>query len=392
MSGAGTRRIVVAGGGLAATRACTSLRRRGFDGDLVVLGAETHPPYDRPPLSKAVLAGQRDDTTLPLDTDALGVRLRTGVSATGLDLDRRVVHTDEADGGEPFDGLILATGADPVRMPGAGEQWTLRTLDDAVALRSRLVPGARMVLIGASWIGAEVATAAVAAGCTVTCLEAGPAPLAGALGADVGRVCTPWWSEVDLRLNTAVTSVDPGSVRLADGSAVPADVVVTGVGVRPSTGWLAGSGLTVDRGVHVDHHLRTGAPGVVAVGDVAARWSPRFGARVRVEHWDEAGAAASVAARVLLADDGAGDTDEVPVHDPVPYFWSDQFGRTVQYVGRHTAGDSATINTAEIAGGADPCVRWHSPDGRLTAWLGVDRMRELAAARKEIAAAPAPAA
>lgn len=378
-------RIVVAGAGLAAARACSALRRSGFDGELVVLGAEPHAPYDRPPLSKAVLAGERDDAPLPFDPEALGVRLRTGVAATGLDVTGRVVHTDEGD--EPFDRLLLATGAEPIRLPGDGEQLTVRTLEDALALRARLTAGARVVIIGASWVGAEVATAAGAAGCDVTCLEAGPAPLSAALGTEVGALLTPWWSGVDLRLDTKVASIDPGGVQLADGASVPADVVVTGVGVRPATGWLSGSGLEIGNGVHVDEHLRTSAPGVLAVGDVAARWSPRCGTRVRVEHWDEAGAAASVAARVLLAggDDTTGEQD-LPVHDPVPYFWSDQFGRKVQYVGHHDPADDVEIDTSDPD---KPAARWHSPAGRPTAWLGVNRMKELAGARKGIAEASA---
>ncbi|MBB3665178.1 NADPH-dependent 2,4-dienoyl-CoA reductase/sulfur reductase-like enzyme [Prauserella sediminis] len=373
-------RFVVAGAGLAAARACATLRRKGFDGELVVLGAEHHAPYDRPPLSKAVLRGDRDDAPLPFDVDTLGVRFRAGVTATGLNVAERVVRTD--DGDEPFDGLLLATGAEPVRLPGSGEQLTVRTLDDAYTLRSRLRPGARVVVIGASWIGAEVATAALAAGCRVTCLEAGPAPLSAALGGEVGALFTPWWSDVDLRLDTKVASVDPGGVQLADGAVVTADVVVTGVGVRPATGWLAGSGLEIGNGVHVDEYLRTSAPGVFAVGDLAARWSPRLGARLRVEHWDEAGAAATVAAQVLLACAAGTPEADLPVHDPVPYFWSDQFGRKIQHVGRHGPADRAEVDTSDTA---RPAVRWYSPDGGLTAWLGVDRVKELVPARKQIA-------
>lgn len=378
-------RIVVAGAGLAAARACAALRRTGFDGELVVLGAEPHPPYDRPPLSKAVLRGDRDDAPLPFDVDALGVRFRAGVTATGLNTAERVVRTDSGD--EPYNGLLLATGAEPVRLPGDGEQLTVRTLDDAIALRARLTAGARVVIIGASWIGAEVATAALAAGCRVTCLEAGVAPLSAALGGEVGALLIPWWADVDLRLDTKVASVDPGGVLLADGSIVPADVVVTGIGVRPATGWLTGSGLELGNGVHVDEHLRTSASGVVAVGDLAARWSPRTGARLRVEHWDEAGAAASVAARVLLAHIAGGSDADLPGHDPVPYFWSDQFGRKVQYVGHHGPADRAEIDTSDEG---KPAVHWYAPDGRLTAWLGVNRMKELAAARKQIAEATPP--
>jgi NADPH-dependent 2,4-dienoyl-CoA reductase/sulfur reductase-like enzyme len=376
----GTRRparVVVVGGGLGAARTIAQLRRRGYDGEVVLLCAEDRPPYDRPPLSKAVLAGEKNDTALRFDTAELRVHLRLGTSATGLDLARRVVRTGSGD--VPFDRLVLATGARPVRLPGPGAQLTLRTLEDALALRARLVPDARVVLIGASWIGAEVATAALAYGCSVTCLEAGPAPLAQALGAEVGATFLPWWRGVDLRTGTAVASVEADRVELADGTAVPADVVVTGVGVRPETGWLADSGLALDRGIVVDEHLVSSDPDVVALGDVAARWSPRVGARVRIEHWEDAGSAGAVAAGTLLADDPA----DQPVHDPVPYFWSDQFGHKVQYVGAHRPEDGAVEREPGDTPGRT--VTWLDDAGRVTAVLTVDRPRESAAAAQLVA-------
>jgi NADPH-dependent 2,4-dienoyl-CoA reductase/sulfur reductase-like enzyme len=373
----GPRRIVVAGAGVGAVRTIAQLRRRGWDGELVLLGAEPHLPYDRPPLSKAVLAGERDATTLRFDPAALRVDVRLSTPATGLDRAARCVRT--AAGEVPFDRLLVATGARPIRLPGAGPQLTLRTVDDALALRGQLRPGARVVLVGASWIGAEVATAALGRGCQVTCLEAGPAPLAQALGPELGASFLPWWRDVDLRLGAGVASIEPGEVVLADGGTVPADVVVVGVGVRPETGWLEASGLQLDRGVVVDEHLRATEPGVVALGDVAARWSPRAGARLRVEHWEDAGSAGAVAAGTLLAADG----DELPVHDPVPYFWSDQFGHKVQYVGAHAPDD----RTVERDGGERPgrTVTWLDDAGRVTAVLTVDRARESGAAQLAVA-------
>lgn len=365
-------RVVVVGGGLGAARTIQQLRRRGYEGEIVLLAGETHLPYDRPPLSKAVLAGARDDTALRFDPAALRVDVRLGEAATGLDLDRRVVRTDAGEVG--FDRLAVATGARPVRLPGRGEQRTLRTIGDALELRARLVPGARVVVIGASWIGAEVTTAALARGCSVTCLEAGPAPLAQALGREIGTSLLPWWRDVDLRLQTAVGAIEDGRVELADGGSVPADVVLTGVGVRPETGWLEGSGLELDRGVVVDQHLAASAPGVVALGDVAARWSPRVGARVRIEHWEDAGSAGAVAAATMLAGEG----DQRPVHDPVPYFWSDQFGHKLQYVGAHAPADQPV----EREPGETPgrTITWLDGAGRVTAVLTVDRPRESATA------------
>jgi NADPH-dependent 2,4-dienoyl-CoA reductase/sulfur reductase-like enzyme len=372
-------RLVVAGAGLAAVRTVQQLRRRGHRGPVVMLAAERHAPYDRPPLSKAVLHGRRDETFLRFDAAALEVDLRLGQPADGLDVARRVVLAGDAE--IPFDRLVIATGADPVRLPGDGPQATLRTIDDALALRDQFRPGRRVVIIGASWIGAEVATAALARGCLVTCLESGPAPLAGALGTELGASFLPWWRDVDLRLGVQVAAVRPGRVELADGSTVAAELVVTGVGVRPSTGWLAGSGIGLDRGVLVDEHLRTSVPDIVAVGDVAARWSPRNQARLRVEHWTDAGGAGQAAADTLLADTLLADTlltatpDARPGYDPVPYFWSDQFGHKLQYVGWHAAGAAAGRT-----------VTWIDRAGRITAVLTVDRPREAAAAQQLVAA------
>jgi NADPH-dependent 2,4-dienoyl-CoA reductase/sulfur reductase-like enzyme len=370
--------IVVAGAGLAAVRAVKHLRRQGFRGPIVMLSAEPHPPYDRPPLSKAVLYGRRNSTSLPFDAGALDVDLRLGQPARHLDLARRVVRTTDTE--VAFDRLVIATGADAVRLPGDGPQATLRTIDDALALRDRLQPGARVVLIGASWIGAEVATAALARQCQVTCLEGGQAPLASALGPEIGSSFLPWWSDVDLRLGAQVAAVRPGRVELSDGSAVAADTTVTGVGVRPSTGWLAGSEIELDGGVLVDEHLRTSVPGIVALGDVAARWSPRNQARLRVEHWDDAGSAGPAAADTLLAEDPIA----LPGYDPVPYFWSDQFGHKVQYVGRHTSGDVPIERAPGTEAGRT--VTWIDRSGRATAVLTVDRPRESAAARQIVAA------
>jgi 3-phenylpropionate/trans-cinnamate dioxygenase ferredoxin reductase component len=376
-------RIVIVGGGLAAARVCQQLRVEGFTGELVLVGAETHLPYDRPPLSKDVLVGKRDESALRFDPDALAIQLRLGIEATALDTANHTVQTTDSE--LDFDRLVLATGATPIRLPGDGEQLTLRTLDDSLRLRERLQPGARVVVIGASWIGAEVATAALSRGSSVTCVEAGPAPCAQALGVDVARSLLPWWRDVDILLDTPVEAVVTGGVMLRDGRELPADVVVTGVGVRPTTGWLVDSGLELRRGVVVDEHLRTSDPDIVAVGDVAARWSPRWQAHVHVEHWDEAVTAPTAAARTLLHDPSS---DELAPHDPIPYFWSDQFGHKVQYVGHHTADD--TIVWRDPDDGTGRAVAWLTPDGRLTAVLAVDRPKELVQARRAIAAGASP--
>jgi 3-phenylpropionate/trans-cinnamate dioxygenase ferredoxin reductase component len=390
------RRIVVAGGGLAGARTCEQLRRQGFEGELVLLCAEAHAPYDRPPLSKEVLQGKRDRTTLPVDLSGLGVWVAPQTSATGLDMERRVVHTlttetvaalpAESSGQFGFDGLVIATGSSPMTLPGGGEQFTVRTVDDAHRLRERLQPGARVVIIGASWIGAEVATSALARGCEVTCLEAGSAPVARALGQEIGKRLATWWKDVDLRLDTPVDRVETGAVILRDGTALPADVVVVGVGVRPETGWLARSGLGLDRGVVVDEYLLA-APDVVAVGDVAAWWSRRYGTRMRVEHWDDAATGPAVASASLLAADTV-DSGSRPVHDPIPYFWSDQFGHKLQYVGQHDP--SAPPILREPADGKGWTAAWLDGAGRLVAALTVDRPRDLLQARRALAAGSVP--
>lgn len=365
--------VLVAGGGLAAARTIHQLRRRGHTGQITLVSAEPHLPYDRPPLSKAVLSGQRDATSLPFDPEALGVRTLLGAAAERADLQGRVVHTQQ--GELTFDHLVLATGSTPIRLPGDGEQVTLRTLEDALRLRARLVPGARVVVVGASWIGAEVACAALAHGAQVTCVEGSASPLAQALG-EAGQQFLPWWQDIDLRLDATVASVDDGAVQLVGGERIAADVVVTGVGVRAETGWLESSGLDVDRGVVVDEHLRASHDGVVALGDVAARWSPRYGQTVRIQHWDAAAMAASAVAANILA----GPQGDLVVHDPIPYFWSDQFGHKVQYVGHHGPEDELIWREEDEAPGMTGT--WVDRDGRMTAVLTVDRTRESASAQQ----------
>jgi NADPH-dependent 2,4-dienoyl-CoA reductase/sulfur reductase-like enzyme len=277
-----------------------------------------------------------------------------------------------------YDHLILATGSVPVALPGPGPQRFLRTYDDALALRALLRPGLRLAIVGAGWIGAELATAAAAAGCQVTVVEAGPAPLAVALGAAAGARTAPWYEQagVELRTGTAVASVEPGGLALAAGW-LAADEVVTAIGVRPAVGWLAGSGVALDNGVAVDPGLRASRPGVYAAGDCAAFESLRFGTRLRVEHWETALHAPEVVAANILG--GA------EVYDPVPYFWSEQFGRMVQYTGHHTAADRLVWRGDPEAASWSAC--WLAGEtSRLTAALTVNRPRDLLQARRLIAA------
>ncbi len=368
-------RIVVVGAGLAGLRTVEELRSGGYRGDLTLVGAENRPPYDRPPLSKQVLAGVVDDTTLRTDHDSLAATIRLG--ETAVSLDDRVVRTDRAE--HPFDALVIATGARPVALPGGGPQRFLRTLDDALSLRRLLVPGARLAVVGAGWIGAELATAAVGRGCQVTVVEAGPAPLAGPVGAEVGAITAGWYAQagVELRLGQAVRSVEDGGLSLADGGWLPADLVVAAVGVRPEVGWLAGSGLTVADGIEVDAYLRTALPGVYAVGDCAAFWSGRFGRRMRPEHWDVALRAPAVLAANLLGGQER--------YDPIPYFWSEQFGRMLQYVGDHQGADRLIWRGSPGPGGGRErwAACWLAGD-RLVALLAVGLPRDITQARRVI--------
>ncbi len=252
--------VVIAGAGLAGLRAAEELRALEYQGSITMIGAERHPPYDRPPLTKKFMTGEIDGTSLRADFAALGVDLRLGETATGLR--DGVLGTDQAE--YRFDALVVATGATPVRLPGPGPQRVLRTIDDAAAIRSALRPGLKLAVVGAGWIGAELATSAAKKGCQVTVLEAAPAPLAGALGAEAGSRTVPWYSAagVELRLGQPVESVEPGGVALPGGGWLAADEVVTAVGVRPEVGWLAGSGVLLENGVAVDEGLRASVPGV----------------------------------------------------------------------------------------------------------------------------------
>jgi 3-phenylpropionate/trans-cinnamate dioxygenase ferredoxin reductase component len=322
-------RVVIAGAGLAGLRTAEELRAKGYPGAITMIGAEPWPPYDRPPLTKKFMAGEIDDTSLRADMAALGVDLRPGEAATGLQ--ERALRTDR--GAYGFGALVVATGAAAVRLPGSGPQRVLRTFDDAMALRSVLRPGTKLAVVGAGWIGAELATTAAARGCRVTVVEAAPAPLASALGTEVGAWTVPWYAGagVELRLGQPVESVEPGGLALPAGGWLAADEVVTAVGVRPEVGWLEGSGVLLDNGVAVDEELRASVPGIYAAGDCAAFVSARYRRRLRVEHWDSALHAPGVVAANILGGRQR--------YDPVPYFWSEQFGRMVQYAGYHTDAD-----------------------------------------------------
>src|SRR5947209_16682137 len=310
------RTVVVAGASLAGLRAAETLRQDGFDGRLVLVGAEAHLAYDRPPLSKQLLAGKVEAEQVSLCPpdryDELGLELHLGRRATALDLASQEVVVDEAER-IAFDGLVIATGASPRLLPGVPPLdgiHLLRTLDDCLAIRAgleRVIAGrGRVVVVGAGFIGSEVAATSHAAGAQVTVLEALATPLSKALGEEMGAACASLHHDhgVDLRTGAGVSGFHGQhrveGVLLHDGTTVEADLVVVGVGVAPNTGWLESSGLKLDNGVVCDSTAHA-APGVVAAGDVA-RWHNRlFETDMRVEHWTNAAEGGIAAARALLA-------------------------------------------------------------------------------------------
>ncbi|KUM90124.1 oxidoreductase [Streptomyces pseudovenezuelae] len=373
--------MVVVGAGMAGVQTAVALREQGFGGTVTLIGAEPHQPYDRPPLSKAVLLGKAEGSAFDVDFEALGIELLLGREVLGVRPEAHELDTE--DGPFPYDVLVLATGAEPIRLPGTEGVpgvHLLRTLDDAERLRPVLARQHDVVVVGAGWIGAEFATAAREAGCAVTVVEAADRPLAGALPAEVAAPMTSWYADagVELRTRARVERVEPGAVVLDDGSRVAAGAVVVGIGARPATAWLAGSGIELGahREVVADDRLRTSVPDVHAVGDCASFPSGRYGERLLVHHWDNAlQGPRTVAADIL------GETPTV--YDPVPYFWSEQFGRFVQYAGHHASADT-TLWRGEPSGPAWS-VCWLR-ENRLVALLAVGRPRDLAQGRRLIEA------
>ncbi|MEU1669168.1 FAD-dependent oxidoreductase [Streptomyces sparsogenes] len=380
----GNQQVVIVGAGMAGVQTAVALREQGWTGGVLLLGAEAHQPYDRPPLSKAVLLGKADGSAFDVDFAALGVELRLGVSVTGLDTGARRLETSS--GPVPYDVLVIATGAEPITLPGAAGVpgvHLLRTLDDAERLRPVLAGQREVVVVGAGWIGAEFATAAREAGCAVTVVEAADRPLAGALPAEVAAPMAGWYADYGVELVTGarVAAVDEEGLLLGDGTRLRADAVVVGIGARPATGWLAGSGveLAADGSIAADERLRTSAPDVYAVGDCASFPSARYGERLLVHHWDNALQGPRTVAANVVGSRTAHFTGSV--YDPVPYFWSEQFGRFVQYAGHHAAAD-------ELVWRGDPegaawSVCWLR-EGALVALLAVGRPRDLAQGRKLI--------
>ena len=383
------RRIVVVGASLAGLRATETLRDRGFDGELTLIGDEPHRPYDRPPLSKQVLQGawepeqtffRRKDGYEPLALD-----MRLGVRATTVDLRaRRVILADStyAD----YDRLIVATGARVRTLSGMAPRaglFVLRGLDDAIALRQELMNTPRVAIVGAGFIGLEVAASCRARGVHVTVIESLPVPLAPALGPAFCEMVAAMHRDhgVDLRTGVSVTDVFGGSrvagVALSDGSRIDADVVVVGIGVTPNTEWLQGSGLTLDNGI-VCNGCGEAAPGVYAAGDVARVANRWHGDSPRIEHWTNAVEQGVHAAENALAGPAASTS-----FSSVPYFWSDQYDRKIQFVGRARPHDEMVIVDGSLAERRLTAI--YRRGDRVVACITVNQPRALIKCKKLIA-------
>ncbi|MFF7896410.1 NAD(P)/FAD-dependent oxidoreductase [Streptomyces sp. NPDC007907] len=382
------RTVTIVGASLSGLYAARELRAQGYDGRLVIVGDEPHAPYDRPPLSKDFLTGRADETHLALtdaeETAELGAEWILGVRARALDARGRTVLLDDGRA-LSTDGVVIATGASARRLPGdtLDGVHTLRTLDDARALREELTPGPRrVVVIGGGFIGAETASSCSSLGHSVTVVEAAPLPLVPQLGAEMAAVCAALHRRAGVELVTGtgvaglrgtarVTGVD-----LTDGRSLPADVVIVGIGAVPNTAWLVGSALALRDGVVCDDGCVTSLPQVVAVGDVAGVGGHR------AEHWTSATQQPRVAVTNLLA----GRTAETAL--AVPYFWSDQYGARIQFAGRRRDGDAVRLAEGELSDGAPAeggFLARYERDGRTTAVLAVDRPRPFMRARRELA-------
>ena len=372
-------RVVIVGGGLAAAKTAEALRDEGYAGSIVLFAAEKHLPYDRPPLSKAFLKGEQseaDGYVLPESWYAEhDVDLRIGTAVTAVDAAaHEVVATDGSR--TAYDKLVLATGASPRRsdLPGAdlGGVLYLRTVEDSERLKEAFQPGADVVIVGGGWIGLEAASAAREAGATVTVLEMAPQPLIAVVGPELGQSFADLHREhgVDVRTGVTVAAIEAGAnphrvgaVRLGDGTSIPADTVLVGIGAVPNTDLAVTAGLELDNGIVVDAQGRSSDPDIFAVGDVANADTPALGQRVRVEHWANALDRPPSVARGILGKPGD--------FDKLPFFYSDQYDLGLEYSGRGGRDDDVVIRGD--LGKREYLAFWVSPeDGRVTAGMNVN--------------------
>jgi NADPH-dependent 2,4-dienoyl-CoA reductase/sulfur reductase-like enzyme len=354
-------------------------RRAGYDGALVLIGAEPHLPYDRPPLSKEFLtAAEVPGPTLLREEsmlrENLKLDLRLGTTATGLDIDGHAVLTDA--GPVAYSQLVIATGATPRTLPGAGELSgvrVLRTIDDARAIRAAIDHGARTVVVGAGFIGSEIAASANKRGGAVTVVEALPTPLARAVGVEMGQALANLHERhgTHLRVGVGVDGLEGSDagvvtgVRLADGSRIEADLVVIGIGVAPNVEWLADSGIELGNGIECDEKLATSAPDVWAAGDLVSWPNAATGLRMRLEHWTIAAEQGGAAGR------NAADPGNATAFSTVPYFWSDWYDKRIQFVG--VAADADETRTVIGSLDGDSFLVLYRRGDRLIGVLGLEQ-------------------
>lgn len=375
--------LVIVGASLAGLRAAETARTEGFGGRVVVVGDEPHRPYDRPPLSKKLLSGEWEPDRIQLRSpevfDEIDAEWRFGTAATHLDVGGRKLSLD--DGSElHFDGLVIATGSRCRRLPDqSGYVHELRTLDDSLRLRAALAPGdMRVAVIGAGFIGLEVAATARQAGNEVTVLESADAPLIRGCGAEMGRAIGSLHAAegVDIRCGLFVEELQPDGVVLRGGERVVADVIVVGIGVTPATEWLAGSDIVLRDGVVCDAAMRVTLTdgstdgSICAAGDVARWWNPLFSEEMRIEHWTNAAEQGALAAKNLLAAAAGGEVED---YAPVPFVWSDQFSHRIQFLGRSSPGDEVVVAAGSVVEGK--FLALYGRDGVVRGALGVSAPR-----------------
>lgn len=389
-------RVVIVGGGLAGAKTAEALRDQGFGGDVVLLAAERHLPYDRPPLSKDYLAGSQsfeDGFIEPEDWyGEQRIDLRLGVHATEIDREAHQVRLDDGST-VGYDKLVLATGSTPrtLSLPGADATGVhvLRTREDADAIKAEFGEGRRLAVIGGGWIGLEIAATARNAGTDVTVLESSELPLLAVLGPEIARVFADMHREhgVDLRTEVKVEEITTknghaSGVRLADGTTVEADSVVIGVGAAPALSLAEAAGLDIDNGVLVDASLRTSDPDVYAVGDIAHHDHPVLGHRIRVEHWNTAATQPASAVAALLGGDAR--------YEELPYFFSDQYDLGMEYVGHAPGGSYAKVVVRGDLATREFVAHWVGEDGRVLAVMNVniwdvpEQVRELIASGRAV--------
>jgi 3-phenylpropionate/trans-cinnamate dioxygenase ferredoxin reductase subunit len=339
---------VIVGAMLAGATAAATLREEGFDGEVVLIGAETSLPYERPPLSKGFLRGEATVQEAMVRPEAFytenRIETRFGSTVTAVDVEQRILTVAGGDP-VPFDSLLIATGARNRRLPIPGIDLEgvldLRTFEDAARIRAEMLPGRRVVLAGMGFIGSEVAASLRQRGLEVHVVAGGKAPLDRVLGVEIGRVIEGIHRDhgVGMTFDDQIAAFEGngrvGAVKTANGQSFPCDFVVLGLGVEPVAGFLEGSGIQVDNGVTVDEHCRASVECIFAAGDVANHYHPVYRKRVRVEHWDNARRQGRAAALNMMGRETA--------YDDVHWFWSDQYEHSIQYAGYHREWDDLVI-------------------------------------------------